>query len=134
VSLHTVPQLVDLLLIACTLFRVVPHDIYHSARTRRILNSDAEDDVTSVEFERNTNLTHEQKMLRVAASTELRRAEISSLIALVVSPVAGAWLLHWLMETFSDGNRYLNTFNIRLFMLASGIKPWSVSRPVEDIL
>lgn len=48
-------------------------------------------------------------------------------MALVISPVAGAWLLHWLMDTFTDGNRYLNTFNIRLFMLASGIKPWSVS-------
>ncbi|UZJ56342.1 hypothetical protein CBS101457_005662 [Exobasidium rhododendri] len=95
----------------------VPHDMYHAARTRRILNSDAEVD--------DEDATHEQKRVRLAATTELKRAELISLVALVGSPVAGAWLLHYLMETFSDGNRYLNTFNIRLFMLASGVKPWS---------
>jgi hypothetical protein len=82
------------------------------------LNGDAEYDDTTTSI---------QKAERLAASAELRRAELIGLIALVVSPVAGAWLLHWLMDTFSDGNRYLNSFNIRLFMLASGIKPWSVS-------
>lgn len=89
-----------------------------------MLHGDAEDEHTE---SGNEAVSRELKRERQAAAAELKKAEIISLAALVLSPVAGAWLLHWLMETFTDGNRYLNTFNIRLFMLASGIKPWSVS-------
>lgn len=88
------------------------------------MNGDAEDDIVGPNGE---SESRELKRERQAAAAELKRAEAISLVFLVASPVAGAWLLHWLMETFSDGNRYLNSFNIRLFMLASGIKPWSVS-------
>lgn len=92
------------------------------ARTRRILNSDANADAV-VDLDEDPQLRRE----RLAAAAELRKAEMTALFALVASPVAGAWLLTWLMEVFTDGNRFLNKFNIRLFMLASGIKPWSVS-------
>lgn len=109
-------------------FLKVPHDIYHAARTRRILHADSDDldeevreDGSKVPYEETVKRSRE----RAAAAAELRRAEMFSLIALVLSPIAGAYLLTWLMEVFTDGNRYLNKFNIRLFMLASGIKPWS---------
>lgn len=95
---------------------IAPYSHPFQARTRRILHADAEwdqEDQLSRRAERN------------AAASELRRAELISLAALVLSPLAGSWLLTWLMETFTDGNRYLNKFNIRLFMLASGIRPWS---------
>jgi hypothetical protein len=108
----------------------VPHDIYHSARTRRVLHGDAEQESTSDMTEEDHALYQEQRRQKLLAAAELRKAELISLAALVLSPVAGAWLLTWLMETFTDGSRYLNTFNIRLFMLASGIKPWSVSVPL----
>ena len=109
-------------------FLKVPHDIYHAARTRRILHADSDDiedevreDGSKVPYEETVRRSRE----RAAAAAELRRAEMFSLVALVLSPIAGAYLLTWMMEVFTDGNRYLNKFNIRLFMLASGIKPWS---------
>lgn len=44
--------------------------------------------------------------------------------ACVAAPIVGAFLLSWLQENLSDGSRYLNQFNIRLFSLAAGIRPW----------
>lgn len=117
-------------------FLKIPHDIYHAARTRRILQADAMDSEAEIIGGHNDDggiqegtaeTASRRRRLREqqAAAAELRRAELISLVALVLSPLAGAWLLTWLMETFSDGNRYLNKFNIRLFMLASGIRPWT---------
>lgn len=33
-------------------------------------------------------------------------------------------MLNWLQLNLHDGSRYLNRFNIRLFMMAAGIRPW----------
>ncbi|CEH11806.1 hypothetical protein CBOM_07201 [Ceraceosorus bombacis] len=94
-------------------FLRVPHDIYHAARTRRILAADSHEDSSEVSVQ------------QLEAIAELKRTEAISLFACVASPVAGAWVLQWLMENLTEGNRYFNKFNIRLFMLAAGIKPWT---------
>lgn len=106
-------------------FLKVPHDIYHAARTRRILQADVDDQDDQEAGNDSAGNVAQRRQERAVAAAELRRAEMISLIALILSPLAGAWLLTWLMEVFTDGNRYLNKFNIRLFMLASGIRPWS---------
>ncbi|PWN48877.1 thioredoxin-domain-containing protein [Violaceomyces palustris] len=113
----------------------VPWELYYTARTRRILSYDA--DASEVEAElagededgtsRKSDGTESEERLRAkeAASVELRRTELLSLLFCVLSPFIGAWLLNWLKESLTDGGRYLNTFNIRLFTLAAGIKPWT---------
>lgn len=112
-------------------FLRVPHDMYHAARTRRILRADADErDEAEGAVNEESDPARQQEFSRrrrerQEATLELQRAEMLSLIFLVLSPLAGAWLLTWMMDAFTDGNRYLNRFNIRLFMLASGIKPWS---------
>ncbi|KDN42188.1 DUF1000-domain-containing protein [Tilletiaria anomala UBC 951] len=95
----------------------VPWDMYYAARTRKVLHADMVADEQQ-------NETPEQRQTRLAATAELHRAELVALVWCIASPVAGAWLLHWLRETLTDGSDYLNTFNIRLFMFSAGIKPW----------
>lgn len=117
-------------------FLRVPWEIYYASRTRNVLTHDQEQEYS--EPANNENLdgspsptsgkpaeTLEQIEARRAASAELRRSELLSLIFCVLSPLMGAYMLQWMRETMTDGNKYLNTFNIRLFTLAAGIKPWS---------
>ncbi|TKY88904.1 hypothetical protein EX895_002145 [Sporisorium graminicola] len=116
-------------------FLRVPWDIYHASRTRHVLTHDQDEDE---EEETEQMLSEgapsapkspaekaEQAQARRAAAAELRRSELLSLVFCVLSPLLGAYMLHWMRETMTDGNKYLNTFNIRLFTLAAGIKPWS---------
>ncbi|KAN0062629.1 hypothetical protein ACQY0O_005170 [Thecaphora frezii] len=67
----------------------------------------------------------ERERMRQAAAAELRRSELLSLLFCLLSPIIGAYLLTWIRATMADGGRYLNAFNVRLFTLAAGIKPWS---------
>ncbi|GAC94829.1 thioredoxin [Pseudozyma hubeiensis SY62] len=116
-------------------FLRVPWEIYYASRTRSILTHDqdedeiefAEQDPSADSFSSTAkpSETAEQKEARRAAAAELRRSELLSLAFCVLSPIMGAYMLHWMRETMTDGNKYLNTFNIRLFTLAAGIKPWS---------
>ena len=69
--------------------------------------------------------TPELKRVRIAAQAELQRAELLSLFWCLASPVLGAYLLQLLRDHLSDGSDYLNSFNVRLFMLTAGIKPWT---------
>lgn len=102
----------------------VPHDIYYAARTRRILQQDEEEE----EQDDDDGGTHRQDSQRARrrhmAIVELQRTEVIALAACIASPVVGAWLLSWLQANLHDGSRYLNQFNIRLFMMAAGIRPW----------
>ncbi|PWY98120.1 hypothetical protein BCV70DRAFT_41154 [Testicularia cyperi] len=132
-------------------FLRVPWEVYYSARTRRVLSHEGgeEDDLEEASFadavdsvdskraqaQRSSTGSSEtrsssidnvaKRHAREAAATELRRSELLSLLLCILSPVIGAYLLHWMRETMVDGGRYLNAFNIRLFTLAAGIKPWS---------
>ncbi|CBQ69001.1 related to TRX2-thioredoxin II [Sporisorium reilianum SRZ2] len=117
-------------------FLRVPWDIYHASRTRHVLthDQDEEDDAEETEQMLSEGAPSaptspaekaEQAQARRAAAAELRRSELLSLVFCVMSPLLGAYMLHWMRETMTDGNKYLNTFNIRLFTLAAGIKPWS---------
>lgn len=116
-------------------FLRVPWEIYYASRTRSILTHDQDQD--EIEHAEQVTLdgspssapesseTGVQKEVRRAAAAELRRSELLSLVFCMLSPIMGAYMLHWMRETMTDGNKYLNTFNIRLFTLAAGIKPWS---------
>lgn len=117
-------------------FLRVPWEIYYASRTRHVLTHDVDDDEEAEESEHvdqgaSSGTTKspvelsEQTEARQAASAELRRSELLSLVFCVLSPIMGAYMLHWMRETMTDGNKYLNTFNIRLFTMAAGIKPWS---------
>ncbi|SPC63248.1 related to TRX2 - thioredoxin II [Ustilago sp. UG-2017b] len=117
-------------------FLRVPWEIYYASMTRHVLTHDADEQEQAEESEdadRDTSRGAKKKLVeshqhikaRQAASAELRRSELLSLIFCVTSPIVGAYMLHWMRETMTDGNKYLNTFNIRLFTMAAGIKPWS---------
>ncbi|KAJ1021314.1 hypothetical protein NDA18_005553 [Ustilago nuda] len=117
-------------------FLRVPWEIYYASMTRHVLTHDADEQEQAEQCEdadRDTSRGTKKKLVeshqyiqaRQAASAELRRSELLSLIFCVTSPIVGAYMLHWMRETMTDGNKYLNTFNIRLFTMAAGIKPWS---------
>lgn len=97
----------------------IPQDIYHAARTRRILQADQ----LGEDLEGHKD-SPERIRRRQLAIVELQRVEIMALLACVASPIVGAYILHWLQQNLTDGQRYLNHFNIRLFMMAAGIRPW----------
>ena len=117
-------------------FLRVPWEIYYASMTRHVLTHDADEQEQAEESEdadrdisrgakKKLVESHQHIKARQAASAELRRSELLSLIFCVTSPIVGAYMLHWMRETMTDGNKYLNTFNIRLFTMAAGIKPWS---------
>ncbi|GAC77631.1 hypothetical protein PANT_27d00045 [Moesziomyces antarcticus T-34] len=113
-------------------FLRVPWEIYYASRTRQVLAHDEEQEEDDVASEGTTpRPTHtsaesrQQNETRQQAAAELRRSELLSLLFCVLSPIMGAYMLYWMRETMTDGNKYLNAFNIRLFTLAAGVKPWS---------
>ncbi|SNX87059.1 related to TRX2 - thioredoxin II [Melanopsichium pennsylvanicum] len=114
-------------------FLRVPWDIYYVSRTRHVLTHDQDtfcpdstDEMSPPDTApASSSQTPEQIAPRNTAASELRRSEFLSLVLCILSPLMGAYMLHWMRETMTDGNKYLNTFNIRLFTLAAGIKPWS---------
>lgn len=98
-------------------FLRVPWEMYAASRTRRILSADA--------LAQDEDESPERTKMRELAAAELRTAELVSLAFTLLSPLIGAYVLHWLQASLTDGERYLNAFNIRLFTLAAGIKPWT---------
>lgn len=60
---------------------------------------------------------------REAAAAELRRVELASLLACMVSPLVGGWMLSWLMENLTDGNRYLCVPLRQLGACAASLEP-----------
>ncbi|KAE8217663.1 hypothetical protein CF319_g8298 [Tilletia indica] len=102
----------------------VPWDMYALSRTRRILQADEEEE----EDEEDTELSEEERQARHRARlyslTELQRTEYLALLCCMLSPFAGAFFLTWAQDNLTDGHKYLNAFNIRLFTLAAAIRPW----------
>lgn len=98
----------------------VPWEIYYASRTRRIneaehiLNDDS-DSITPESIKRRRQL----------AQSELYQQELLSLVFCVMSPFIGSYLLYYVKSALSEPDRYINPFNVRLFVLASGVKPWS---------
>lgn len=97
----------------------IPHDIYYAARTRRIIQADQAGEEQGERPE-----SPERSRRRLLAIAMLQRAEVVALIACILSPIAGASILHCLQQHLTDSPRYLNQFNIRLFLMAAGIRPW----------
>jgi len=102
----------------------VPWDMYALSRTRRILQADEEEE----EDEQDTELSDQERLARQRARhyslTELQRTEYMALLGCILSPFVGAYFLTWAQDNLTDGHKYLNAFNIRLFTLAAGIRPW----------
>lgn len=97
----------------------VPWELYYSSRTRRI------NQAASILTEDDSGTPESVKKRRKAAAAELLRNELLSLALCVVSPFIGSSLLYYVRGALSEPDRYINPFNIRLFVLASGVKPWS---------
>lgn len=57
------------------------------------------------------------------ARTALFRLHLGYLLLTLVAPVAGALLLSFTRNTLTHGDRYINTFSIRCFLLTSSVKP-----------
>ncbi|KAL7411978.1 hypothetical protein BDY24DRAFT_394126 [Mrakia frigida] len=57
------------------------------------------------------------------ARTALLRLHTFYLLLTLLAPVLGALLLAFTRQTLTEGERYINTFSIRLFLLASSVKP-----------
>jgi len=102
------------------LYQIVrmPWEMYFAARTRRVLEAAPEDD----EADEDTRVDRHRR--RRDAMTELRQHELFALALCVAAPGIGAWLLYSVRGVLSEPERYINPFSIRLFVLASGIKPW----------
>lgn len=60
---------------------------------------------------------------RRAAQHTLRQAELVALLMTVLAPALGAYLLYLARGMLSDPDRYINTFTVSLFALATAVKP-----------
>ncbi|KAK9899799.1 hypothetical protein P389DRAFT_4196 [Cystobasidium minutum MCA 4210] len=112
-----------LLLVAFYLYQIVrvPWEIYYASRTRR-LNASS---VVLTEQEEDSLVPEQIKLRRKAARAELYQNELFALAFCVLSPFVGSYLLYWVRGALSDPDRYINPFNIKLFIMASGVKPWA---------
>lgn len=98
----------------------VPWEIYYASRTRRI--NAASIALTAEEEE---SLVPEAiKARRRVARAELLQNELFALLFCLISPFLGSYLLYWVRGALSDPDRFINPFNIKLFIMASGVKPW----------
>jgi hypothetical protein len=93
--------------------KLVPWDLYYASRSRRILESapnDEDEDADTLRIKRK-------------AMVELGRSELFSLLMTAVTPLTGAYLLYLARGMLSDPDRYINSFTISLFGLATSFKP-----------
>ncbi|KAI0053507.1 hypothetical protein FA95DRAFT_1552573 [Auriscalpium vulgare] len=95
----------------------VPWELYHAARTRRPHSSFR---VHTPSPEDDTVIKHQTRL----ALTELRRHELVYLLVAVASPFVGAMLLRYVLSALS-GVDSISWFSTALFVLATGIRPWS---------
>lgn len=91
----------------------VPWDLYRSSRPKR-----PHEAVLPV----STDV--EVMRLRDLASSELRRYEFAYLILSTIVPFLGASLFHLVLDSI-DSSHGLSWFSTTLFVLATGIRPWS---------
>lgn len=77
------------------------------------------------EQEEDSLVPEQIKLRRKAARAELYQNELFALAFCVLSPFVGSYLLYWVRGALSDPDRYINPFNIKLFIMASGVKPWA---------
>ncbi|KAL0569870.1 hypothetical protein V5O48_012089 [Marasmius crinis-equi] len=90
----------------------VPWSLYHKARPR-----DRPPHIRS-------SYTSAEEQFRGLASSELRRIELFLLTVTVFSPFIGAYLIQ-LVSTAVLGKDAFSWFSISLFVLATGVRPWS---------
>ncbi|ETW79707.1 hypothetical protein HETIRDRAFT_459684, partial [Heterobasidion irregulare TC 32-1] len=91
----------------------VPWELYHSARARRPHPSISPYSPQS-----------SMEDLARLASSELRKHELTYLLLSIVAPFLGAHLLRYVLSTLS-GTDAISWFSTTLFVLATGIRPWS---------
>ncbi|KAG0007284.1 hypothetical protein BGZ80_004860 [Entomortierella chlamydospora] len=110
-------DILTLTLIAFFLYNIikVPWELYHAARTRRVL-------LTSVSANA-APLDPVLEARRQNAAASLRRQEFFSLLLVLASPFLGGYTLQYLKSFFSSYEDYLSALNIELFIIASAIRP-----------
>lgn len=91
----------------------VPWELYHSARARRPHPSISPYSPQS-----------SMEDLARLASSELRKHELTYLLLSIVAPFLGAHLLRYVLSALS-GTDAISWFSTTLFVLATGIRPWS---------
>ncbi|KIY64608.1 hypothetical protein CYLTODRAFT_445888 [Cylindrobasidium torrendii FP15055 ss-10] len=109
-----VKNLVYVLLLLFYLHQVVeaPWDMYHRARPRRH-PSPLPPDASPTEI-----------LYRQKAESELHRIEVFFLLCTTLSPFIGAYLLRHVLLAIA-GRDVLSWFSTTLFVLATGMRPWS---------
>ncbi|KAF8939406.1 hypothetical protein EDD21DRAFT_377421 [Dissophora ornata] len=107
-------DILTLLLITFFLYYIikVPWELYYAARTRRVLLTENSAPVDSALEQR-----------RKSAAASLRHQELLSLLLVFASPLIGGYILQYLKTFFSSYEDYLSALNIKLFIVASGIRP-----------
>lgn len=93
----------------------VPWEIYYASRTRHILESSISNDG---EFEDPVTARG-----RELAAHSLRRNEMLALLACMVVPAVGSYLLLFARGLLHDADRYINNQMVGLFALATCVKP-----------
>ncbi|KAI9021690.1 hypothetical protein CLU79DRAFT_752816 [Phycomyces nitens] len=93
----------------------VPWTYYEGARSRRMIHENA--------VHSSTNPTESDR--RAAIADELHRHEILGLIWVLVSPAIAGYTLQYSRYFLHHYERYINSFNVAVFVLAASIKPLS---------
>ncbi|KAM0788397.1 hypothetical protein ACM66B_001535 [Microbotryomycetes sp. NB124-2] len=94
----------------------VPWDIYYASHGRLVL-AGTEPKPGEEGYDPETAAKRDQS-IRV-----LRRAELTSLLATMLVPAAGSYLLVYVRQLLSDPDRYINRSIISLFAIATAVKP-----------
>lgn len=94
----------------------MPWDIYYASHGRVVLQ-DAEPRPGEDGYDPEL-AAHRNHSVRV-----LRRVELTSLAFTFVVPFLGSYLLVYARQLLSDPDRYINSFVIGLFGLATSVKP-----------
>ncbi|KAH8101259.1 hypothetical protein BXZ70DRAFT_1007640 [Cristinia sonorae] len=90
----------------------MPWQLYHASRPRKPSKRAVR-----------KNESHEATLAHLA-HTELQKQELFYLSLAVISPLLGASLIRWVL-TALEGVDNLSWFSTTLFVLATGIRPWS---------
>ncbi|KAK4051837.1 hypothetical protein OIV83_002542 [Microbotryomycetes sp. JL201] len=94
----------------------VPWDIYYASHGRLVL-AGTEPKPGEEGYD------PEQAAKRDQSIRVLRRAELTSLLATMLVPAAGSYLLVYVRQLLSDPDRYINRSIISLFAIATAVKP-----------
>ncbi|KAI8647405.1 hypothetical protein BD408DRAFT_334911 [Parasitella parasitica] len=109
----------------------VPWAYYESARSRHIMHQKLSNERTNagiLHIPKNEQEAFARRMQRdhsksKSITAELRRHELAGLLLVVLSPAIAGYTLQYSRYLLSNIDRYINAFNVTIFILAASIRP-----------